>query len=375
MKFGTIVIHSDDYIESRVVGGSAFTYLASYLNKYMNGDIKTYLELDAKKLIEAKPDVVGISTVTQNFNKSVEIAKAVRENLGNIPILFGGPHITNLPKDLPKSMDIGIQSEGEETLLELMQLIKSRDINNKDKLKNVLGISYHGENNEVIVNKARPLINNLDSIPIPKFSLLNLDYGFKHAIFTSRGCPYKCSFCSSTKMWNKARLHSAERVLTEIEFVMKHYPDQDFIGLGDDLFTMSLPRLRKIVELIRERKIHKKIKFTASVRTSNFDEETAYLLRKMNVSTLFFGFESGDERVLTELKCETHLKDNERAIKLSEKYGMRVHGGFILASPSETKEELAKTYWFINSNIKGMERVIISNATPFTNTNFWDFAI
>ena len=165
-----------------------------------------------------------------------------------------------------------------------------------------------------------------------------------------RGCPYKCTFCSSSKFWKRARFFSAKYVVNEIEHVIERYKVKD-IMLWDDLFIANKKRLREIAALIKERRIDEKISFSCSVRANLVNDELCTLLKDMNVTGVTMGLESGTDRILKYLKQgNVTVGDNTSAIQTCKKYGFDVGGSFIIGSPTETREEVLTTLNFIKTS-------------------------
>lgn len=364
----------DDKLEvQRMYPPLGLAYIASYLEKY-GGYKDVSIETDINAVVEKKPDVVGISSVTPNFNKAVKIAKEVKIVL-DIPVIIGGAHITALPHTLPECFDFGIVGEGEQTMLELLfALEKNRHSNS---FEHIDGLVYW-EANKSICTKKREMIKPLDRIPFPKREILKNQWSFSFednvSMITSRGCPYKCRFCSSSANWRPFRFHSAEYVVDEIKHLIDVY-NPKFINFYDDLFIANKERLAKIVDLIKVEKINEKVQFNCSVRADLLDESTCKLFKEMNLTAIGFGAESGSDKILNYLKKDTTtVAQNQETIDLANKYNLRIASSFIIGSPFETKIDLLKTYDFINKNKLKLSQADVYPMTPYPGTEIWDFA-
>lgn len=356
-------------------------YIASYLEKHLDIPIEFSIEVDVNNIFRHKPDIVGISSYTESYNRAIFSAEQIKKFL-NIPVILGGIHITSLPQTLHKSFDVGVIGDGEVTFFEL---VKSYIENKKflpEELKKINGIVFH-DNNKKIITKPREVIKNLDDLPFPKRSILHAywpsikkEWDWPQNLSTSRGCPYKCPFCVNSKSPSSIRFHSPERVVQEIIQILNLRPEQKHISICDDLFAVNKKRLEHISNLIVSQKIQKKVSFNCMCRADIFDDDIAYMLKKMNIDLITFGFESGEQETLNYLKGETSkVEDNLNAINLCEKYGINSGGYFIIGSPIETKESFAKTYWFIKNNFPPMCLATTFCLTPFPNTKVWDYAI
>ncbi|MBU4369282.1 B12-binding domain-containing radical SAM protein [Patescibacteria group bacterium] len=346
-------------------------YLVSFLPKDIREkiDIKIINNQSEKEIDFFKPDIVGLSCVSQNFNRAKEIAKFCKER--NIIVIIGKGHISSIPECLDKNMDIGIIGEGEQTFSEIVEMFIKKEFT-QENLKKIKGIIFHSENN-LIQTQARPLISDLDSIPFPDRALLNIKKGDNFYMFTSRGCPYKCRFCFSSRFWGKVRFHSAKYVVDEIKYLIDHYKPLR-ITFCDDLFIADIKRLREIVELIKEQKFYKKVKFTISARANLINDNSVKLIKEMGADIVCLGLESGNETVLKFLKDDlANMQDNIAAIKYLKKYNLQVSASFIIGSPSETREQILETLDFIKKS--KLDLFEINVLLPLPGTPIWEDAL
>jgi len=348
----------------------AFGYLKTYLEKYLEVSVEMYFLENPGGFEEF--DIIGISSTSQDFAVATEIARSIKQSKEKIITILGGHHITYLPKTLPKEVDIGVIGEGEQTFLELVRLLSDNSLQIKpEDLEKIDGIVFHGDRSPT-VNSYRKLIESLDNIPIPFRPKSDKTY-----LFTSRGCPYKCAFCSSSAFWRKTRFFSAEYVVTEIESLMHQFPQSRHISIWDDLFIANLPRLRKIVSLLVEKKINKKVSFDLAVRANLVNNELCELLKKMNVSGVAFGAESGSNRILKLLNKGVTVEMNQNAIETLHQHGIPVGGSFIVGIPTETEQEVRSTYKFILKNIKNGKmspQCAVNILSPMPGTKIWEDA-
>jgi len=374
MKLGLIYLRTEDYKSAPVMVPNGLTYLASYLKKKLDYT-DLVIDIDPEKVLSQKPDIIGISSFTESYAEAVEISRQIKEKR-NIPIIIGGPHITALPDSLPETIDFGVLDEGEETIVELMQLFLEDKVSLQN-LEEISGLVFHDRaNRKKIKTKRRPWLDNIDLIPVPERNIFaNLNRTLEQALFTSRGCPFKCTFCTAGEFWEKVRYHSVERVVEEIREIIKVAPQQKHIAIADDLFAMSKKRLKEIGEAIRSEGIHKKVFFSCNARASVFDDEIAILLREMNVRIVAFGIESANEPVLKFLKGHARASQNQRALDLCQKHGLFPLTHFLLGAKIETPAAAADTYWFIRKNWGKITKLDTFSAIPFPGTPFWYDAV
>ena len=314
-----------------------------------------------------KPDIIGITSVTQNYSRAATYARIAKRY--SLPVIMGGVHISLLPSTLTNDMDVGVLGEGEETIVDFFNLFAKRGHFGKDELENVNGIVFRRDN-ELIVTKKRNLIQPLDRIPMPTRDLFTL--GKTTYMFTSRGCPYRCAFCASSRLWERVRFFSAEYVVNEIKYLVEEYGVKQ-IEFWDDLFIVSKSRIKQVVELMEKEGILGKAKFTCNARANLVNSEIVHTLKQMNVKLISMGLESGSPSTLAYLKGKSiTVNDNANAVKTISKYGIEPYATFIIGSPQETKQDILKTLRFIKeSQLAGFDIYVL---TPFPGTLVWDYA-
>jgi radical SAM superfamily enzyme YgiQ (UPF0313 family) len=379
-----VVLHSVENTGEEGHPPLPIAYLCSYIRKYAPEiEIKAidHAKEPIREILKLNPDVVGISSMSLPFYKAREIAQKIKKINPKTLVVLGGHHISNLPQTLPEEFDIGVIGEGEETFKEILQnFLQDGNIKNLKKIK---GICFH-HNGQIKINPPRPLIENLDDIPIPARDVFDMEGYYLQPrrsgtmqtisrgthMITSKGCPFNCVFCASPR--KRIRFFSAERVVEEMNLLYTKYNVQE-IAIVDDLFVVDINRLKKILELMKTKPFYKKVSFFCETRTDIFNEEMAIILKEMNVKTMAFGFESGSEEELKYLKRNTTtVKDNNRACKICKKYGFAIDGYFIIGSPIQTREDLAKTIKFIKDN--KINYISIATATPFPGSDWWEYA-
>lgn len=363
-------------------------YLASYIKKVLpETQIKILDQMPLKKIIKTlkrdQPEIIGLSSVSENWFNVKKIAQKIKKVNQNSKLVIGGVHITTDQQSFENSpFDYAVLGEGEIPFSKLVNLIDSRS-DLPGKLKKIRGLMFR-DKGKVISTEVAEQITDLSNLPPPDLDLLCMEYyslpktsvGFKRVftILTSRGCPYNCRFCSSSRFWEKKiRFFSSDRVVIEIERLYKKYKFNK-ISIADDLFSINEERLNEIVDKLEEKELLGKIEFTCAGRANLFKESTAKLLKKMGVSEVYFGFESGSNKVLKWLKKDTvDIQDNKQAIKICKNNGLIASGFFMLGSPYETKEDMEKTYKFIKDYCEG--NFIIYQTIPYPGTEIWEYAI
>ncbi len=284
------------------------------------------------------PDAIGTTAVTMNYKKAAEILQTAKEINPSVITMFGGPHVSfdinNTLKNYPK-VDIILKGEAEETLQELIPLL-----HDKKKWSCINGIAFL-HNNKIVLTDERPLIGNLDTLPIPSRYLLPMSryqaLGFPVSIITSRGCPNKCIFCLGRKMVGfKVRHRSTRLVVDEIEDILSY--GFEIINIADDLFTANKKRVREFCIEIEKRNL--RFKWSVFARVNTVDSEILQIMKKAGCHSISFGIESGSPEMLKRVKKNITLEQARNAVKVCKETGIAAHASFMAGLPGETIQTL-----------------------------------
>ena len=328
-----------------------------------------------KALKEEKPDIVGVTALTSTFISTQKVASLIRKLLPHSIIVIGGAHVSAVPREAMSfdCFDVGVLDEGEITFLELVRHIEKNKLNN---LHNVKGVVYK-RGNEFVFTKRRDLIGDLDSIPFPAFDLLPAlpKYSFAPLSYrrlpvgimmTTRGCPYRCAFCSR-EINRHYRERSVTNVIDEIEYLIGRFGVKE-IRFYDDTFTFNKSRVEQFCEEIKKRKID--IFWTCLTRT---DTVTKQLLNKMKQAgcwQVLFGVESGDQDILNLYKTDFTLGQSEQAVRWAKEVGLSIRAEFIFGLPAESKISLKKSFDFAKK--LGVDYVHFNRFFPAPGTEVYN---
>ncbi len=290
-------------------------------------------------------DVVGITTDTPRYYEALGIAKEIKKS-GKL-IVMGGYHVTFLDEEVLSTglVDFVVRGEGEEIFLNLLNALE-----NNTALKNIPGISYIDDKIFIRNDDALPP-QKLDLLPFPARDLLPIRKyrttlnGVPSAnLITSRGCPYNCYFCASSKFGGiKWRSRSAKNIVDEMEMLRNRYGYRAFEFL-DDNFTLSKKRIFEFADELEKRNMTDIIWWCfARVDTIAKNEPMVKRMAEVGAYRVFLGLESVNESVLDNYGKGIENNQQKEAINILRKYGIGIHGSFIIGDMNETKEMVMKT--------------------------------
>jgi len=349
-------------------------YIESYLiengfNSIISENFWT-VQLNEKTIIKMlrhyNPKIVGISSMTENFENGITIAEIIKSYSKDIIIICGGAHSTYQDMNILEKyscVDIVIRGEGELTFLEVADFY----LNGKGQLREIKGITYRA--GIIVRNEKRPFIEDLDSLPFPVRGLLkgNDTIGMQ----TSRGCPGKCIFCCAAGLsGGKYRMRSAENVVSEIEEIYRLGGRKIFFQ--DDTVTVNTKRLRKIIELLIEKEFS--LTWMAESRVDVLAKDTSILLqmRQSGCTRLQFGVESGSQEILDRLKKNITMEQIYTSVNAAIEAGISVICTFLIGHPFDTLETIMETFEFAKSLIDIGATTALSIVCPYPGTAIRD---
>jgi radical SAM superfamily enzyme YgiQ (UPF0313 family) len=311
-----------------------------------------------RKIETSQPDIVGVTSTTENRFQSFRLVKIAREAAPEAVTIMGGPHASMAAEDtlghIPE-LDIVVRGEGEMTMLDLAHALERKRA--AAGINHLAGISFR-QDGGIVSNPPRSPITNLDGLPFPAFHLVPFEkYNFRvevpgHGplqavnIMTSRGCPFNCNFCATPINWGRAvRLRTSQNVIAEIEADVEKLGAR-VIFFYDDTFNVSVRRVEDICDRLLERRLD--LFWRCEIR---LDLMTKPLLAKMRLAGLYqvsFGIEAGSERVRnTVIDKKLKIEDLHNVITWCRELDIVPNVFFIFSHPTETWDEARETIGLI----------------------------
>jgi len=327
-----------------------------------------------RKLQERQWDLAGLSCMTPEFEGAEIAARQIKEFDPRLPIIFGGQHPTIVPEHAVSQefCDFVCIGEGEETFGQFLDAWSSGE-----DVSQVLGLAYKGKEGQPQRNGPRPAIEDVDGIPIPAYHLLEMDryaeadsarytpkYKRATQIFTSRGCPWHCTYCHDL-FGKRFRARSPENVLEEMRLLYDTYRIQEFM-VEDDIFNFDMDRAKKICDLIVESGMKVALQFGNGIRLERMDEELVRKLAAAGTHHVSIAIESASPRIQSLSRKNLKLHMVKDVVGWTRKYGINTLGFFMIGFPGETVEEIKMTIRFACET--ELDEALFSIVIPYAGT-------
>lgn len=302
------------------------------------------LDDTALRLLLNETLAVGMSVYTGvGIMASLALSARIRRLAPSLPIVWGGVHPTmEVEQTLANPLvDYVVRGEGEITFAELLNTLKNGNLGH---LRSITGLSFK-ENGRQVHNPPR-IASDINSLPMLDYDLYGRDF-FKNGIFpytSSRGCPYRCRFCCSAAMnrTHGKRFMQSEinRVANDLDTLVSIYSPRIII-FHDDAFLLNRARIKQVIEIFKSR--HYPFEWTACSRCNVFaelDDDLLAGLKEIRIKTLFFGVESGSQRILNYINKQIRREDVIATISKLARYDLTANFSFINGFPGETRADV-----------------------------------
>src|SRR3989338_4224292 len=337
--------------------------------------------MDARHLLSEAmslgPSLVIFSTATASIEYDLLLAVEVKKMCGgNVVVAALGTHVSIMAEEClaqGPGLDCIMRNEPEMTCLDLARAIAS-----KGHFDGILGLSFRDSSGEIIHNPDRPFIEDLDSLPIPAWHLIDINLyrlPLKGKPFVMvnpvRGCPYNCTFCTSRIYYGaKLRSRSLGSVLKEILHVKDRFGIND-IFFWSDTYTLDKAYVKEMCRRMIKTKLD--ISWIANSRVDTIDPEALKLMKEAGCWMISLGIESGSQRILDEAKKGIRIEQTVDAVRMAHDANLLVTGHFIFGLPGETEETIRETIRFMNR--LRLDLIQLYSAVPFPGTELYNMAV
>ncbi len=298
------------------------------------------------------PDVVGLSALTIEKNAVHALARLVRQRLPNATVVVGGPYATSSGPSLMRDehIDFAVVGEGEVTFHALLEALRTGAAP-----ADVAGLVLRRDG-EVVETGARPAIADLDTLPLPSWDRIDMAAYDRvdspermtgkpwAAFYTSRGCPYRCTYCHDV-FGKRFRARSPDEVVAELALLHDRYGVREF-HCYDDIFNFDKARAMAICQRIVARGLKIHLQFPNGVRADRLDVELLRAMKAAGTYRVSYAIETASPRVQKSVKKHLQLPKVERLMAETDRVGILMHGFFMLGFPGETREEIERTIRF-----------------------------
>lgn len=326
------------------------------------------------RLKKFRPDLVCLSTTVPSFKEDIELAKESKA-AHVCKFIFIGNYPTTSPENILSTapwIDFLIRGEPEYTIAKLVEALESGG-----RWEAVKGISYIDHTGSIITGQTGDPVDDLDSLPMPAHDLLPIkSYFSPHVkklpmtcLITSRGCPYRCLFCTApTLSQGRWRSRSPGKVLEEIRVIVNLGIREIFIR--DETFTIDRKRVRGICERIIQNGI--KVNWYCFSRVDTIDRDTLNVMKRAGCHLIIYGIESGSQTVLDLNRKGITTEQSREAVRLTKECGIQVGASIMIGMYGDTRERIKETIKFtceIDPN-----KAAFTMAIPFPDTEFYSVA-
>lgn len=319
------------------------------------------------------PYIFGFSVLTAALKNAVLISQELKRIYPDSVILFGGIHPTALPEEVLsyKHIDFVIRGEGEKALVEFYNCIKE----NRD-VRHLSGLSYR-VNATVVHNKISQDPVNLDELPPFPYHLFKSSRYDLSFVVSSRGCPYRCIFCSNRVTTGKRyRYASAKKIVYDLDWLYSKYlaqrPGKSHVIFLDDNFLVNKERIYELLSEIKRSSLDKKLTFGFQARGDNAEQKLLKDLFDTGFKSIFFGLETASERIMKLIKKDETVAQCVKAVKMAKQIGFHISATFIYGLPGETHSDRMDCLKL--SKELRLDMVRYNNATPYPGTELYEMA-
>lgn len=327
----------------------------------LNGNLYSAI---ANELIATGADIIGFMTECDSYHHVLHICDAIMAGQPSCKVVLGGPHASSVAFQtmrLHPIIDAIVIGEGE---LSFPELVEAYFRGSEAPIPGTLRRLGDGS---IVNGGLRALIDDMDTLPIPAYDLYSPDIGEAIFLEVGRGCPFQCEFCSTAPYWHrKHRVKSAARIANEIRIIKKLFGERR-IHFTHDLFTANQVWVMDVCkQLISD---GQPIRWTCSARADTVDKPLLELMAKAGCDSIYFGLESGSERILHSIKKNIPLSQSLEAIQLCLVSGITPTVGFIVGFPYEDLDSLKDTISIYEEVLRmGCKHAHLFSYNPFAGS-------
>ncbi|MCL4460049.1 MAG: B12-binding domain-containing radical SAM protein [Chloroflexi bacterium] len=314
-----------------------------------------------------EPKMIGLTTMTTpTLERVAHLAELYRQIFPQSLIVVGGPHATIFPQEMLQELpiDVVVVGEGYVTVQDL-----ARKIETGADLGEVQGL-YYRKNGGITQTGERPLLMEMDILPMPAWHLVDLLQHYYVYIIESRGCPFRCTFCYS-QMHKRYITKSPARVVQDIKYMHDRFKVRTFKFWDDLPFGGHKAKMVEFCERLRQERLN--VSWSCFIRPEMVDEETIQAMRAAGCFRVALGVETGSPRMLKILNKHNTPEKYRHVFTILNKHDIITGVTFMLGLPDENKEDLEMSLQLARE-IKATE-YFAQNFKPYPGTALFQFAL
>lgn len=314
------------------------------------------------------PYFFGFSVLTAALKSAVDLSLKLKQLYPDSIVCFGGIHPTASPEEVMafSQVDFVLRGEGERSLFDLYDCLKKGG-----DVAQINNLSYRRDG-KVIHNERLMVVEDLEALPpfpYHRFKSNRYDLGF---VLSSRGCPYRCIFCSNRVTTGRNyRIRPAGVIADEIEMLYRDYGRRRIHFLDDNLLV-SKERIYVLMDELKRRGLDRKVSFSFQARGDNVNPTLLKDLYESGFRSVFFGLETASEEIMKTIKKGETVAQCKDAVIMAKKAGFHVSATFIYALPGETHQDRMDCVRL--STELNLDMVRFNNATPYPGTELYAIA-
>ena len=371
MKIGLIFPNKDRRYKTIHLG---FGYLAAYARQQHDDlsfevlDTRVATSKETKEFFNSSFDLIGITVFAPVYYEVIRIFNKVKKSFGQVPVCLGGAYVTTIMEEVFRETpaEFAVYGEGEITFSELIT-----HLNGNKELRDIQGLMYKDQEGNIITNPPRAYIKELNKVPYPAWDIFPMERYPLHRMVTSRGCPYACSWCNSSSIWNKTyRTRDPENMVDEIEFLLKKYGRKIFV-FGDNSFNIDPARVEKFCNLLIRKNI--KILWSVSLRADLMTQDLAYKMKEAGCYNVAIGIESANNTILSHINKTTTIEKITEGVKMLKNAGIEVMSQYVIGSPYDTLETVKQSIEYAKNS--ECDYTNFYTVLPFKGTPQWDYVM
>lgn len=337
--------------------------------RVLDSGVATYREL--QRFLSQPADLFGLSVVSFTFREAVQAARAVKQRYPSTPVVLGGPHTSIDPAGClaESAVDYALRGEGEEVVIDLVEVFKRRTDPTPEVLGKVPGLIWR-QGGEVRINPAVPRVQELDELPFPAWHLFPMDRYQQHPVLTSRGCPIHCRFCAVETIWGRQWLRrDPEQVAGEVAWLLRHWGRKP-VHINDDNLTLDTRHVAGVCAAFQQQRLG--VNWVAQgVRADALTAELTEQMRRSGCHRVSLGIESADPAVLKAIGKQETVEEIARAVRLCQNAGIQVLGMFMVGNPGDTEATVERSLAFAAE--ARIDLPAFYMAIPYPTTGLWTY--